>query len=335
MFRTFCCVASAGLLLVSCSDSPGGSPRDAARDLGRDAALDRGADRAPADLGADVGEPADVGPGSDADLGAPQDGAPDAPQDAGTDADVGTDSAPSTAPVWGYVSRSATPVLDGKGPLYVAVFVAGLPIVQGSVPAADLSAPGSTVLYELYGVSAGAQQIGAFLDDNANALPMLPMADPGDLALSNAVTVNVGGGSQRQDLVLDVVVGGTADGGLSDAFANLGAIKGTVRATATPKLDGLGTLHVTLHAQPPPSPAVAGTSVANADLSSPFAVESFFLSGVQAGSYYLRAFLDDNGNVNPFDPSPDTDDLVHQGAIQVHVVAGTTNEQEVVLDAIQ
>jgi hypothetical protein len=130
--------------------------------------------------------------------------------------------------------------------------------------------------------------------------------------------------------VLDKVEGTIGDGGL-----NLGALKGKITATVAPSGDGKGTLYASLHSQVPPAGLLTATSTNNADLSSPFASETYFLSALTPGNYYLMVFLDDNVNNNPFVPGPDKGDMVTAKTIQVHVVAGVQNQQDVVLDKLQ
>jgi hypothetical protein len=78
--------------------------------------------------------------------------------------------------VWGYISRSVSPLLDGKGDIYVGLY-----------------------LYFLF----------AFLDDNRSAT-LFPSAlpDAGDLVLSVFQEVTVGtSGATQMDLVLDKIQG--------------------------------------------------------------------------------------------------------------------------------
>jgi uncharacterized protein (DUF2141 family) len=323
------------LTFVACSDDstsadahllPDTGPGvEASVDLSQDLASDVTPD-APADLAAD-------GPGQEAappteggvDLPPGPDLAVDGPMDAGAVAITGT------------VSRSVAPVLDGKGTLYVGVynllfpppvFPVGTAIIQG----ADMSAATAKISYAIANVPPGTYNLWAFLDDNGNAgLPFLTPDAP-DLVMSAPLQITVTAGTTTtQDLVLDKLQGGAGDGGLGTN----GALKGTISASVAPVLDGKGTLYLSLHNQVPPAGQVGSTSLTNADLSSPYAKETYFLGPLPPGQYYLRVFLDDNLNANFLFLGPDKNDLVHANPIQVHVVSGTVNIHDVVLDKVQ
>jgi len=242
----------------------------------------------------------------------------------------------SQAPLHGVVTRSVAPMGDGKGILYIGVYIIGLPLqVAGTNLTVDLSQPGSQVSYDLWGAPAGNYNIIAFLDDNGNATPFpLLVADAGDLGMSKPLTVAITGASQQVDLVLDKVEGAPVDGGVGDA-ATIGALKGKVTSSVTPSGDGKGALYVSIHTAVPPAGLVTSTVVGNADLSSPYSSETYFLGSVPAGSYYLQVWLDDNSNYNIFAPGPDKGDLVQAKPQQLHIDGGLINVQDVVLDKVQ
>lgn len=289
-------------------DAPQGGPLDAAAEAAPDSAKD-------SDLEARDGS-------ADRRRDLSGDGRRDRPT-----GDVGT------PPLFGTITRSVAPAADARGDILVGLYLPGIPIPLGgtTIAGADLSQPGSKVDYQLWTVPAGTFSLVAFLDDNNNAggLPIV-LADTGDLVMSQPATFQ-SGAPQRIDLVLDSVQGGLPDGGTGDAVP-LGALRGTVTSTAAVSGDGRGTLYISLHDQPPPAGQVAWTAVQNANLSSPYASEAYFLSSLAPGSYYLQVFLDDNLNNNPFLPGPDKGDLVHAKPIQLHIVSGTMEVQDVVLD---
>ncbi|MFH1130841.1 MAG: hypothetical protein V1754_05860 [Pseudomonadota bacterium] len=257
--------------------------------------------------------------------------------------DVGIQPTPS---VWGFIRRSISPVFDGKGDLHIGlydpIFPPPLPptfgVANTVITGADFSVGAQTVKYELFNAPSGNFVLWAFLDDNANAIPFLALPDPGDLEMASTVgvTIGIGTGPTRKDLVLNRISGSaSADGGVPDAVVTVGDLQGKVTRTVAPALDGKGNIYVSVHSVLPPNGLVNYISVYNANLSSPFASVGYFFSGVEEGNYYLRVFLDDNGNANIFAPAPDSGDLVHSMPIPVHVIAGTTNMQNVVLDKVQ
>jgi hypothetical protein len=258
----------------------------------------------------------------------------DAPRD-GAAGDTGTPRLSGT------VSRTATPVGDGKGTLYVGLYLPFFPplyMTGNAIPSVDLSQPGAQVKYAIWGAQPGTYVLFAFLDENQNASLPFMLPDPGDLAMSQPMDLTVGTTPQSIDLVLDKVEGGFSDGGVGEGNTS-GGLQGKITSTVSPApgADGQGTIVVTLHLQVPPAGQVAATVVNKADLSSAYGVESYFLSGVPAGNYYLRVFLDDNNNYNPLGPSlgPDTGDMIHSAPIQVHIVAGAAGVKDVVLDQLQ
>lgn len=322
------------LTLVACSDdatSPDahkppdtGPGIEASVDLSQDLASDLATD-APADLAADQ-------PGQE--TAPPTEGGVDLPPGLDLAADGPVDA--GAVAITGIVSRTAVPVLDGKGTLYVAVYnllFPMFPVGTAVIQNADMSAATAKISYTIYNVPPGTYNLGAFLDDNLNAAFPFLTPDGPDLVVSAPVQVTVtAGATTTQDLVLDKLQGGTADGGLGTN----GALKGTISASVTPALDGKGNLYISLHTQVPPAGQVGSTALNNADLSSPYATETYFLGPLTPGQYYLRVFLDDNLNFDIFfNPGPDKNDLVHTNPIQVHVVAGTVNVHDVVLDKVQ
>jgi hypothetical protein len=281
-----------------------------------DAALDVAADRALRDTA--VGDVRREG--------GKEKGTPDASKDKGP-SDIGTPL------IYGTITRSATPIGDAKGDLYIGLYFVGIPFMPlaSTKLTADLSGSGATLTYGIYSSPGpGSYSLFAFLDDNGNAAGPFLLPDAGDLVMSAPVNVTVGTTPQKIDIALDKLEGSIGDGGL-----NLGALKGKVTATVAPSADGKGTLYVSLHDQVPPAGLLTSTLTNNADLSSPYGAETYFLSALAPGNYYLVVFLDDNANNNPFAPGPDKGDMVTAKAIQVHVVAGVQNVQDVVLDKLQ
>lgn len=232
----------------------------------------------------------------------------------------------------GTITRTVTPIFDGRGTIYVGIMNA-LVDPPTKLAGADLSQPGSSVRYAIYNAVPGDYELWAFLDDNGNAGPFL-FADPGDLVTSAVINITIGTTPMVHDLVLDQVQGAAADAGVGEAAMAIGSIRGKITRSVAPLLDGGGTLYITLHASLPPGDQVAVTSMAAVDLSSPYASETYFLGSVAPGKYYLQAFLDDNDNAFLFTPAPDKDDLSHSKPVQVHVVGGVVNEQDVVLDMV-
>jgi len=315
--------------LCACSDD--GTPVDSGPRRER-VGLDRGPEASP-DLAVDLTldqTNADLPTGSDAKLDVPSDkGLPDKPQ--------GDGNIPWLS---GYVSRTVAPLGDGKGELYVAIYLAPFPFqIGGTQLTADLSAAGAKVKYEIWSAPPqGTYSLVAFLDDNNNATPFpFLVADPGDLTMSQGAVLTVGANPapQQMDLVLNKVEGVVSGDGGPDGIATVGSLKGKVTATAAPSGDGKGTLYVSLHSQVPPAGAETSTLINNADLSSPYTSETYFLTGLPPGNYYLYVYLDDNLNFNPFAPGPDKGDLVHSKPIQVHIVAGAMNTQDAVLDQVK
>jgi uncharacterized protein (DUF2141 family) len=299
--------------------SPGEGAVDATDDLAGDAPVD-----GPLDVAVDAA------PDASQDVVIVLDGTPDAMLPDGPVGDLGTPD------IWGTISRSVTPLLDAKGTIYIGLYDLLFPfqVAGTTLKGAHLATTNTKINYAIYNAPAGKFNLQAFLDDNSNTMPFpFPMADDLDLVAPTQQIQVTAGTSQQIDIVLSQVPA-VPDGGV-DAFAStMGALKGTVTASVPPSLDGKGALYVSLHSQPPPGGKVAGSPLANSDLSSPYSSETYYLGGVQPGNYYLRVFLDDNGTVNVFNPAPDSGDLVHSSPIQVHVVAGTLGVHDVVLDQV-
>jgi len=240
--------------------------------------------------------------------------------------------------IYGTITRTASPLLDGRGDLYIGVYLPFPPPpatfkVGGKIISnVDFSKPGTKLQYAIYNVGAGGFSLYVFLDDNKNAQGIFPMPDYGDLVMAapRSVTIPTTGGL-KADVVLSKVQTAADAGG-----ANLGTVKGTITRTVTPRYDAKGPVFVSLHSKVPPGGKIASVRLNNVDLSSPFSSETFFLTGVTPGKYYLRVFLDDNANVNPlFGGGPDKGDLVHSKPIQVRVLAGVVTPRPVVLDAVK
>jgi hypothetical protein len=286
-------------------------------DISLDAGNDVAADTALTDAVADAA--ADAAP---TDVSVPDAALPDGP--------VGDLGAPS---IWGYVTRSVAPVLDGKGNLFVALYnpffpPPAFPSATTTLYKADLSKSGTKLKYEIHNAPLGAHNLWAFLDDNNNIMPPFPAPDAVDLVMAKLISVTIVKGTTiKQDVVLSKLEGGTT---------SLAGLKGIVSAKIAPSGDGKGTLFIFLHDKKPPSAQLVNTPVNGADLSSPFASEQYYIGGVAAGQYYVTAFLDDNNNANPlFFPQADKGDMIMSNATQVHVLAGTIHAHNIVLDAIK
>jgi hypothetical protein len=239
--------------------------------------------------------------------------------------------------VYGTVTRNAAPLLDGKGILYVALYNMLFPppifppVASFTDSNADLSASGAKIPYSIYTGSGGTYYLLAVFDDNQDANLNFLAADGGDLTMTgNPQKVTLSStAATKLDLVLDKAEGAFTDGGMGD-FAAFGGLKGKITTTATLSGDGKGTITVTLGVAPPPATALYSSQVVGANLSSPYAHELYFMSSLPPGNYYLYAYLDDNSNAKL-----DKGDLVMKSAAQVHVVAGTLNAQDLVLDQTQ
>ena len=307
-------------------DLPG---EDAGKDSGADAPADVSvADKAADTQQAEAGADSAAGEASPGDLTA-------------LDKKVKPDAA-SLAVVEGWVSRTAVPLNDGKGDIYVSVAqVLPFPfppiqMASGVVKHADLSKAGSKVKYQITSsltTLSGAYVVSAWMDDNNNSWSPLAMASTGDLLSSKAVTITVSSSTTtpvKADLVLDKVQLPATDAGVGTA------LKGKITTTTSPYVDGKGNLIIALYSKVPPAGLVSTVeALSNADLSSTFTSEAYFLTGVKPGNYYLRIFMDDNTNASMMAPAPDKGDMVHTKPIQVHVVSGQINVQDVVLDALK
>ncbi len=235
--------------------------------------------------------------------------------------------------VWGYISRSVLPVNDGKGDLRISLMKTVFPFPATSVGTtiifgADLRKAGDRIQYEISsGAAAGNYSIKAWMDDNNNPWNPLVIAEMGDLTLSKNPDVKIGATPIRKDLTLDKVVGDPSPP----------ALRGRITATVGPAIDGKGPLYVAIYSQVPPSGLVGSASILrNADLSSTFGSEAYYLAGLYPGKYYLRIFLDDDNSSGFLStPNPNKNDMIHKSTIQVRVVAGATTTQDVVLDGLQ
>lgn len=342
MNRTLLAAVLVCLLTGACNGDSGNDPvpdtavakdqatQEAAVDLGRDTSADAAGDVGAVDAAASEG-------------GAKEGGAKEAGLEASAP-DLVVDSAPPKpdAPgnviLQGTVTRSVTPVNDGKGDLHVAISQVIWPfppivVVSTSIPSANLVKVGAKVNYTISSFTAvkGAYEVSAWMDDNNNAWSPLPLAQGGDLVLSKAVKLTFAGKPLKQDLVLDKVQVMTA----GDAGLGTG-LRGKITASTSPSLDGKGNILISLHSQKPPA-GLVGTPeyLGSADLSSPFTSEAYFLAGIKPGKYYLRVFMDDNGNSNLLAPVSDKGDMVHSKPVQVHVVGGQVASHDVTLDALK
>jgi len=303
------------------------------KDAGKDSGADAPADVALADTAGDAKQ-ADV---STADKGGEAVVADLTPDKKKTPAD-----ASSYAVVWGYVSRTALPLNDAKGDIHVSVAqVLPFPfppigMANGVVKHADLSKPGSKVKYEITSSLtslSGDYVVTAWMDDNNNTWSPIAIATTGDLITTKAVKITIKSTSTspvQADLVLDKVQVVAGDAGIGTALT------GKITTTTGPAVDGKGNIIIALYSKKPPAGlASSPEALASADLSSTFASEAYFLSGVKPGNYYLRVFLDDNTNASMMAPAPDKGDMVHSKPIQVHVNSGKVNVADVVLDSLQ
>jgi len=336
---------SVSVLITGCSDD---GPKPVLDLTGVDGPSDAAVDSA-TDMPSDASVDANVEQGVDAAKDAASDATPtdasgeatvDASLDAAAPKEAGFPDGSGLKPsVWGYITRSAALGLDGKGTIYIGLYLRGLPPpafqVASTSVVADLSAPGAKVRYELFNAAPGDYDVWGFLDDNGNAFPLLPTADAGDLLPAKVKPVKVGATPVQVDVDFDLLAGGLADGGQSDAIASLGILRGKIRSTAKHVHDGKGNIYISLHSALPPAGQILATQINAGDLSSQFSAEPYFLSGVKAGRYYLSVYMDDNNNVNIFAPGPDKTDLIHSKPIQVRVVAGTITTQDIALDSVK
>ena len=350
--RLMALLASLLLFLAACSDDNGTTP-------GKDLALDRAPvqdigepDAAKPDAAADAGKPdaaqdaATVEAGGDADKSDAQADAnkPDGPKvDSGPLADKGSDIKLDAGNplIYGTISRSVLPVNDGIGNLHISVSQNIFPfppiaVASKVIKRADLSKAGSKINYQLNAtVAAGTYTVAAWMDDNNNSWSPLAMAAVGDLIMSKGISTKVGTTAVKVDMVLDKV----SQLGLGDAGVSGSALKGKVSAKVVPSGDGKGRLIFSLHTAVPPAgiEASGATILEGGDLSTPFQTEAYYFPGVKAGKYYLRAFLDDNGNAVGLlgVGNPDKGDMITSKPVQVHVVNGQVTTRDVVLDALQ
>jgi len=227
----------------------------------------------------------------------------------------------------GKVTRSIAPLLDGKGTLHVGLYLGLLTVGTVQIPNAHFKTTATAISY---GINAGpgTYTLSAFLDDNQNALWPFIVPDGADLLMTTGIPVTITAGKPlEQDLVLDKL-------GDSGSSGFKGGLKGSITSGVVPQLDGKGTIFITLHGQLPPADQKASTTIPNADLSSPFNKELYFLGDQTSGKYYLRVYLDDNGSSGPFKQVPDPGDLTHKNPVQVHVTGGKINIYDVVLDTV-
>ncbi len=330
-----------GIFVAACSDDNQSKPPadrgvdivvdyDAAwPDSGLDMATDAPAPDAPA------ADAAGDGPGSDAKPDGAK-GEASVPPDKGNDIKLDA----GNPLLWGYLSRSVTPVNDGVGNIHISVSqqmwpFPPIPVASRTIKRADLSKPGAKIKYQINAtVATGTYVVSAWMDDNNNTWSPLAIAGPGDLVLSKAKTIKTGSVPQV-DLVFDKL----SKFGAADASAAGNVLKGNVTAKVTPSGDGRGRLFFSLHTKVPPAGAVmgSGTVLPGADLSSPYLSEAYYYDTIKPGKYYLYAWLDDNGNANTLlgNPKADKGDMIATKAVQVHVVNGQVSIANVVLDGLQ
>ena len=351
--RSMALLTSLLLGLAACSDDNQGGPTpdqgtdtwqyqdtgapdqntDAAADAAKDKAVDGNSDAPASDSKSDAPATDGKSDGKSDGKGTDTSSKPDLAKDYKVDA-----GAPF---LWGYISRSVIPVNDGVGNVHISVSQVLWPfppiaIASMVIKRADLSKVGTKLKYQLNAtVPAGTYTIAAWMDDNNNAWSPLVMAGEGDLIMSKGVSAKVGSAVMKVDLVMDKV----SKFGATDAGAGATQLKGKVTSKVIPSGDGKGRIFFTLHSSLPPAGLVAGsgTVLEGADLSSQFLSEAYFYAKPKAGKYYLRVFLDDNGNASTFlgTPKPDKGDMVTAKPVQVHVVSGQLSVRDVVLDALQ
>ena len=138
-----------------------------------------------------------------------------------------------------------------------------------------------------------------------------------------------------------------ADGGgdpAPDAGAS-GAVRlhGVVSRSVTPTADGDGDIYIAIFDRDPvlamaDAVAVGNAFLADADLSAdgatvPYSVEDL---PVRAEPYFVIAFMDDNGNVDPSDPEsagPDSGDLLSlRGLASLSVTLAEPGDRELDID---
>lgn len=104
-----------------------------------------------------------------------------------------------------------------------------------------------------------------------------------------------------------------SSGSGSETGSGLGSIRGAVIRSVEPAAgnDAIGNLYVGLLAECQQDAASVGdgAQVMDADFSAPGATVMYEIPDVPDGTYYVVAFLDDNGNSTP-DSGPDMGDLV-------------------------
>jgi hypothetical protein len=121
------------------------------------------------------------------------------------------------------------------------------------------------------------------------------------------------------------------------------SLSGVVRRSAQPSGDAMGSVYVALFDQDPvankdTAMVVGNALIADADLSGSSAMVAYSISNVapRADDYYVIAFLDDNGDVDPTNPNaagPDKGDLVSlQGVSAPKVKLGEAGPHMLDLD---
>ena len=335
--------------LAACSDDSGTTPgKDAAPIVdigGPDMALPDVAlpDAAKPDAADDAAKPDGTGDAAKPDAAGDAKKPDVAVVEAGPKPDIGSDMKLDAGNqlVYGSISRSVLPVNDGIGNLHIAVVqvVFPFPITVASkmIKRADLSKAGAKVNYSINAtLASGTYTINAWMDDNNNTWSPLAMAGEGDLVMSAGIKTTMGGATATKvDLVLDKL----SQLGATDAGVSSTALKGKITAKVVPSGDGKGPIIFSLHTNVPPAGLIASgaTVLVGGDLSTPFQSEAYYFSGVTSGKYYLRAFLDDNGNAIGLlgVGNPDKGDMITSKPVQVHVVNGQVTVRDVVLDALQ
>jgi hypothetical protein len=105
---------------------------------------------------------------------------------------------------------------------------------------------------------------------------------------------------------------GSSSGGSETSGSGLGTIRGAVIRSAEPAAgnDGIGDIYVGLLAECAQDAATVGDAavIMDADLSAPGATVMYEITSVPDGTFYVVAFMDDNGNA--VDGNPDMGDIV-------------------------
>lgn len=128
---------------------------------------------------------------------------------------------------------------------------------------------------------------------------------------------------------------GAADTGQGGEFS----AGGTVSSDAAPFMDndGIGDLYIVAFDDMCGGNAATGTTIVGADLSDPANTVPFTIEGLAAGTFFLTAFLDDNGDADPNAPGPNMGDIVMAdgvmaGCVEVEIVDASVDGAALVLN---